>query len=133
MMTKPKFEPVPCLSVVSMSADSAREFFGAAPSAWIVDAGPVTDRPERYDPAARVWHVFTEGKPQISDKQHAMLARLVLGGGMLHVMGAQVETVRRLDRLGLATLEDCGRMGPGGNWDGERWIARITAAGRALV
>jgi hypothetical protein len=52
------------------------------------------------------------------------LLRLALKhGGTMYVMGAQVRTARACSSFG--TLEDHGRMGPGGNWDGERWYFRV--------
>lgn len=51
----------PCLYVVALSPDGAREFFGM-PDAYVEDGGPPAD-PEKHKPEARRWNVWPKGKP----------------------------------------------------------------------
>lgn len=63
MNAKIEIEHMGYLSVISMSAEGARQFFGM-PSAHVEDGGPVPEeKRERFDGRARVWRVYLNGKP----------------------------------------------------------------------
>lgn len=60
----------PYLEVVSMSASSARAFFGLPASTRVEDAGEPRDR-DRWKPGARVWRVYaskSEPPPAVDSK-----------------------------------------------------------------
>lgn len=61
----------------------------------------------------------------MTNAQSKLLDTLRAFNGMIHVSGAQVTTARRLEALGLVRLRDDGRLGPGGNADGERWTVEL--------
>jgi hypothetical protein len=71
----------------------------------------------------------------LTEKDKALLVRLgKIPGHALFVSGSEVTTARRLQRFGLATLQDDGAFGPdrrGSNADGERWTAELTGYGLA--
>jgi hypothetical protein len=72
----------------------------------------------------------------MTNAQSRLLDAIKAGNGMIHVSGAQVVTARRLEAVGLVRLRDDGRMGPGGNADGERWTVELVESptqGRAGV
>ncbi len=61
----------------------------------------------------------------MTSAQSKLLDAIKAGNGMINVIGAQVMTARRLEALGLVRLRDDGRLGPGGNADGERWVVEL--------
>lgn len=58
-----------------------------------------------------------------SPAQRDLLRLAISKGRGIYVVGPQVRTARACSLFG--KLEDHGRMGPGGNWDGERWYFRV--------
>lgn len=62
----------------------------------------------------------------MTPKQEALLNDLYTSGGS-YLRGADVRVARALEKLGLITLEDNGKMKtPGsGRTDGERWMASL--------
>lgn len=57
MAEKIEFERDPYLTVTSTSAERACDFFGVPHDTRVEDTGP-PDRPERFHPKARVFHVY---------------------------------------------------------------------------
>lgn len=77
---------------------------------------------------------FIDGRPVIVNAtQTALLHQLAAGG--CYVRGARVASARKLEALGLATLEDhgVGPKGIDGRSDGERWVAELTTLGRSFA
>ena len=61
----------------------------------------------------------------LSGPQAELLGEALRMGGFLHVGGTRLRSARALVSLGLAKLCDDGRLGPGGNADGERWTLQV--------
>lgn len=55
------------------------------------------------------------------------------GTGGRFLRGVEVRAARHLAGKGVITLEDDGPLKPGGRADGERWLAKLTELGAALV
>lgn len=53
----------PYATVVAMSAEAARKFFGVAESVRVEDGGPPI-RPDKYKPGARAWRVYLSEQPK---------------------------------------------------------------------
>lgn len=77
---------------------------------------------------------FVDGRPIITNATQTELLRKLAAGGC-YVRGARVASARKLEALGLATLEDhgVGPKGIDGRSDGERWIAALTELGRSFA
>ena len=74
----------------------------------------------RHPPlSTEIGHAF------VSAAQLKLLDKLAARGGSAYIRGAEVQTARRLEELGLVRLEDYGEMILDGRSDNERWSAEL--------